>query len=513
MPQPFRCLAAGRASQGVMAASMAESGAAFKIPGAARNLCPSAARFIMPARARAVQRRRGGAAVRLTAPTVVLAAALPLWAGAAAAGADTVYQRLKAQVDRIRLVDTHEHLPNEADRLKQPADCLALMLHYVESDLVSAGLPREFQSGAWQVTLQDAAQPFEPRWTQFEKYWPDVRLTGYGRALRRAAADLYGVRLDAPTLDTARQLNRRLADARQPGLYRHILKDKARIDLSLNDVGSTRVDPEFFAAVLRFDHFVQIRSAGDLARLSRRTGVKIAALEDLVAALRKEFEQGRAQGMVGLKSALAYARPIYYPLPAVAEARQAFERIRAQPAPPPEEAARPLQNYMMHEVCRLAAQYRLPFQIHTGLQTGFGRREITDSRPTHLVSLIRAYPDVPFVLFHGGYPYGHELGTIAKNFPNAYIDMCWLHIIAPEAARASLAEWLDAVPANKIMAFGGDYTYAEGAYAHAELARENVARVLAGKVAAGDLSEDEALELARKILRTNAIQLFHLPLP
>jgi hypothetical protein len=53
------------------------------------------------------------------------------------------YRRIKAQVDKIRLVDTHEHLTSETARLKKPADCLAIMLHYVESDLVSAGLPHD----------------------------------------------------------------------------------------------------------------------------------------------------------------------------------------------------------------------------------------------------------------------------------------------------------------------------------------------------------------------------------
>jgi len=52
-----------------------------------------------------------------------------------------VYQLLKNRVDQIQLVDTHEHLPSEADYLKGSVDFLLTMLHYVQADLVSAGLP------------------------------------------------------------------------------------------------------------------------------------------------------------------------------------------------------------------------------------------------------------------------------------------------------------------------------------------------------------------------------------
>jgi predicted TIM-barrel fold metal-dependent hydrolase len=122
------------------------------------------------------------------------------------------------------------------------------------------------------------------------------------------------------------------------------------------------------------------------------------------------------------------------------------------------------------------------------------------------------YTDVKFDIFHAGYPYCRELGTMAKNFQNVYIDMCWTSIISPKVSREFLSEWIETVPANKIMAFGGDYSYVEGAYAHAKMAREMVAAVLAEKVLDGYLTEDDAHELARKFLRTNAIDLFKLPL-
>jgi hypothetical protein len=86
-----------------------------------------------------------------------------------------------------------------------------------------------------------------------------------------------------------------------------------------------------------------------------------------------------------------------------------------------------------------------------------------------------------------------------------------VHVISPWVARQTLHEWIETVPANKIFAFGGDYIFVEGAYAHSRMARDNVARVLAEKVETGYLAEDEAVGLAHKLLRENAARFFRIP--
>ena len=59
--------------------------------------------------------------------------------------------------------------------------------------------------------------------------------------------------------------------------------------------------------------------------------------------------------------------------------------------------------------------------------------------------------------------------------------------------------------------FGGDYIFVEGAYAHAALARDDVAVVLAEKVEGRYLTEDEAVTMAHKLLRENGARFFRLP--
>ena len=147
--------------------------------------------------------------------------------------------------------------------------------------------------------------------------------------------------------------------------------------------------------------------------------------------------------------------------------------------------------------------------IHTGLQTGNGNI-IENSKPTHLVNLFSEYPDVTFILYHGSFPYGGELTTIAKYFPNVCIDMCWMYVISPSYSERYLNEWIETVPASKIMGFGGDYLNVENAYGHLLMAKQVITRVLTSKVKEGYLSENEAINIARMILHDNAVRIFKL---
>jgi hypothetical protein len=54
------------------------------------------------------------------------------------------------------------------------------------------------------------------------------------------------------------------------------------------------------------------------------------------------------------------------------------------------EEARPLQDYMFHEMVRSAAERGLPIQIHTGLQEGNGNI-LGNSNPLLLTNLFLEY--------------------------------------------------------------------------------------------------------------------------
>ncbi|MGQ9523263.1 MAG: amidohydrolase family protein [Armatimonadota bacterium] len=406
--------------------------------------------------------------------------------------------RLIQEAKRIYVIDTHEHLCNEEQRISQKVDLFHWFSHYASSDLVSAGMPPKDLDA-----IRDVNRPLDERWHIFAPYWRYARTTAYGRALLIAARDLYSVEdINDSTYTT---LSERIAQTNKPGLYRWVLKEKARIQVSINDYWQMDMDGRYFVPAVRFDHFIT-PNRGTFAEIQKGTGVSTDSLDSYVQALEKAMADAKAKGMVAVKSGLAYSRTLRYDRVAKSDAEREFEAVLKS-----DEKSwhwgKPLQDFMMHRVAQCAGELGVPFQIHTGLQEGNGNI-ITNSNPTGLVPLFFDYPNTRFDLFHGAYPYCSELATLAKNFRNVYIDMCWLNIISPAVSRRMLDEWIETVPINKIMGFGGDYLFVEGAYGHVMMARENIARTLAAKVEEGYFTEDEALTAMRRLLRENPAELF-----
>ncbi len=431
-------------------------------------------------------------------------------------GSSKSYAAIKTAVDKIKLIDTHEHLPQESERIKGKPDLFAtFLIHYLSSDLVSAGMSKDVL-----YRVRNASLPLNERWRLLAPFWEKIQNTGYARTLNLAVKGLYNV--DGLNERTYKDLETKLRSANKAGLYKWVLKEKAGVDLSILDNETVDVDRSLFAPVIRFDEFILLKERGDIEALERKCEMKIHSLSDLTKALRLHFKK-LSKSIVGVKIALAYRRPINFEKTTTADAERVFNKIYSQkvfrrielpdgarmniPEGISFEEAKPLQDFVVHNVLQLSGTYQLPVQIHTGLQEG-NENMVASSNPVHLVNLFMEYKEVKFDVFHGGYPYTSELATLAKNFPNVYVDLCWLHIISPTVARRVLSELIDTVPSNKILGFGGDYRFVEGVYGHALLARENTARVLAEKVEEDNFTQKEALLLAQRLLRDNANELY-----
>jgi len=440
-----------------------------------------------------------------------------------------VADRIAEAVNAIWVVDTHEHLVSEEERARAAVDFSYLFPHYASSDLISAGMPPALLEAVRlptrQVLVDRAARmrrprPYpiptradmslEERWNAIEPYWEHSRYTGYGKCLLIAVRDLFGI----PEISrlTYRQLSEAIAASNRPGWYEHVLKDKARIAISIQDDGRADVNKIFFAPVVRLEHFAAARTRDELATLEMDSGIAFHSLDDLLRAMQTVLQGYLRDGVVGVKIGIAYRRIIRFEKVARCDAERLFNRIAGHLGEGLSwEEARPLQDYVIHQIIRAAIDHDLPIQIHTGLQEG-NENILTNSNPVHLVNLFIEYREAKFDLFHGSYPYTGEALSLAKNFANVYLDLCWLHIISPSAGARMLHEAIETVPANKIFAFGGDFLIPEGAYGHSIIGRKVVADVLTEKVLDGYLTEDEALRLARMILRENPASLYRLKL-
>lgn len=430
-----------------------------------------------------------------------------------------LYRRILNEIEGIPLIDTHDHLMSEDLRLSRKIDLFHWFSDYPGVDLVSAGMAQSRLDG-----LLDSNRSLDERWLEFAPVWAYVRTTGYGRSVLLAARGLFGV--NDINEQTYRELSEKISASNYKGWYNRVLKEQANIDLvildpmeSIDPTPLEKIDRRFFAPVFCADDFVTPCNRTELEALEFKTKVTIHSLDDLLKAIDVALDQAVAAGVVGVKVRLAYRRGLHFEKVVKGDAERIFNllsyyprRTYNRPIQPPVSwnDAKPLQDYLMHHVIRRAIDHNLPIQIHTGLQDGNGNF-LVNSNPLHLANVFIEYPEARFAVFHAGYPYTGETATLAKNFPNVFVDLCWVHIISPWIARQTLHEWIELIPGNKIFAFGGDYIFVEGTYAHARMARDNVAKVLTEKVETDYLTEDEALRFAHGLLRDNAVQFFSLP--
>ncbi len=407
-----------------------------------------------------------------------------------------------AAVDALPVIDTHEHLETEQDRNKAPLDFFHWFSHYASSDLISAGMP-----GADLDYCRGSENPLEERWNRFEHWWERTRNTAYCKALELAARDLFGV--EEITRATVGTLSERLEATRQPGWYKVVMREKCNIRKAIFCGDHPHLDRELFTPVYHVDGLISPLGKQQLDWFGHQFEVSVHSLRDMLVLYDKVMER-TAQGFCGYKLAIAYQRTLSFPRTNQEDAERVFNRLFQAPgnAISPLEAL-PLQNWLLHELLARIEATGKPLQVHTGLQEGNGNY-ITNSKASHLANLFADFPKLKFDIFHGSYPYMGELGTLAKNFPNVFIDMCWMHVISPYASRVALREWLETVPATKISAFGGDYIFIEGTYAHCKLAKADVAEVLWQRIEEGQDDEASALALARRLLFDNPRELFGL---
>lgn len=424
-----------------------------------------------------------------------------------------LYQEILEEVERLPVIDTHEHLPYCDEVRERNTDVLREYLgHYMSSDIISAGMkPADFEK------VVDPSRPLLERWRIVEPYWEACRYTGYGRALDISVKAIYGI--NGVRGDTIEALNEVFTRSLAPGHFRRVLKDMCGIRISLLDGFSGRFesDRDLFRRVWRPDNYIiPMSHAGEVVyRLERQYGISIRTLDDWMEIFSRELEDALASGVVALKCGLAYLRPLRFEKIDFTVACEAFRKTmegwEREGRKPDASFSFPVevQDFMMHHILRVASDKHLTFQFHTGLQEGNGNT-LTNSDPSLLTNLFLEYPDVDFDLFHISYPFQGIACALSKNFPNVFIDMCWAHIISPSAARGALDDFLDAVPYNKISAFGGDYLFVDGVYGHLAIARQNVSYVLAQKVEEGIFPLERAIDIASALFHDNPLRIFKL---
>src|SRR5690606_24082694 len=118
------------------------------------------------------------------------------------------YDSIKHAVDKIWLIDTHEHFPTEAGRQKSDINFFSLIIAYMYSDMVSSGMSSEDLA-----IMLDNDSSLEERWNVFYPYWEKSKNTGYGQCVRISVKGLFGI--DEINENTYKSINEKMLEANE----------------------------------------------------------------------------------------------------------------------------------------------------------------------------------------------------------------------------------------------------------------------------------------------------------
>jgi len=204
-----------------------------------------------------------------------------------------------------------------------------------------------------------------------------------------------------------------------------------------------------------------------------------------------------------LKVGTAYGRDIAIPQRSGKEADVALLAMNSNQVLNTSVAVTDFIHDLAADAC---AEKGLPMQIHTGYLAGNTyENDLHKTYAARMEHFLARHPKTRFDIFHGSFPQWGEVLTLARHYPNVYVNMCWVPSTSESIAEAMLAAALDAVPVNKIM-YGGDAHSPEMAYGIAQLFRGVVERVLAKR----DCPDSVRTQAAEWILWRTASQLYHI---
>lgn len=234
-------------------------------------------------------------------------------------------------------------------------------------------------------------------------------------------------------------------------------------------------------------------------------------LSQVVAAT---LENQKQNGAVAVKFEAAYLRSLDFArADSVAAASTYAQFING--GVPEKSAYTNLQNYIFRYIAAQAGRLQMPVHIHTGFGCG-GYFELSGANPLLLESVLDLR-NTNFVVLHGGAgPFSKSVAALLVK-PNVYTDLSeqtWL-LPTHELAR-NIRYWLEWFP-EKVL-FGTDLSpgtpqidWEEIGWQTTNSAREALAIALTGMVNDNEITRTRAREIARMVLRGNALKLYGWP--
>lgn len=401
---------------------------------------------------------------------------------------DEIKAELRTRMQGMRIIDAHEHLVSEKTHLEIDFNVFHLFEPYVQFDLYSSGMPKEW---LWNPPTTEAQ--LEEYWKVIGPLWKWVKHGSYAKAVLLALKEFWDI--DDITDSNYRCIGDALNQTNREGLYEAVLVKKCGIDYVLNQQTTIVFEEQFMLGHVSSASYT---SPERICQYANSPDPE-SGLDAYCEYVREDLRNGKKLGAVLVKfAASSFEHP-----PLRTKAVEEFAQLKKDPS---FKDLRMLDAYLCDMILSYLPELNLVAAVHTGVWGDIRRLS-----PGHLFGVVEKHPDVNFDVYHMGMPFARECGFLGKNYPNVYLNLCWSHIVSPAMVVNALEEWLDTVPVHKIFGFGGDYvTNPEKVWGHLEMARDNIAEVFSRQVAKGNMDVDKAEEIIRMWMRENSARVYNL---
>lgn len=280
--------------------------------------------------------------------------------------------------------------------------------------------------------------------------------------------------------------------------------------LPLSSEGAKKINPDYRAFYPGEDKLLKRYLA------EAQVSALPATLDEYMAkVVTPTLERQKREGALAVKFEAAYLRTFDFADAPESEAKRIYAKY-AQGGEPPAVEYKTLQDYLFRYIAREAGRVGLAVHIHSGAGVG-AYFNVSGANPMLLEQVFNdpTLHKTNFVLVHGGWPYTREVRALFGK-SNVYADFsAQTFVLYPHELGQVIRSWLEFAP-EKVL-FGTDaftitpeVNWEDLGWLTAKTGREALAMALTGMVNDGEITRERALELARMVLRENAIKLYGL---
>jgi hypothetical protein len=409
--------------------------------------------------------------------------------------ASAIYQRLLPQVSRIKIFDHHAH-PGwaddaEVDPAPVPPSALPVRLREENPDWIAAAR-----------TL--FAFPFADLKGAHGKWLADKKL-----ALRksRPGPQYFNALLDQLGIETSVANRITMSGDLDPARFKWVFYIDPVL-FPFDNTGLAARNPDQAAFMPNQTKLLQ--------RFEQQAGANgpPADLDGYLAFVTRVLEDHRRRGAIAAKFEVAYFRSFVFDDPPREAAAAIYGRYRTGGVPALAEY-KTFQDFVFRYVVSECGRLHLPVHIHSSAGAG-DYFSVAGVNVLNLEPVLRdpRYESTTFVLIHGGYPFDQPaiFMTLRKN---VWLDSSGTgsFLLSPYEFKDVLRRWFAIAPEK--VTYGSDAFPMDDRLGAEEVywfgvhgARTATAAALAEMIAAREITESQAMAIARGYLHDNAVGLY-----